>query len=47
MEVPVSVALWTSIPALPLLLTQQNTYEKLFPAAWYDAAPRDVTVPLA
>jgi len=43
MEVPVSVALWTSIPALPLLLTQQNTYEKLFPAAWYDAAPRDVT----
>ena len=37
----ISALLWGSIPALPLVFTTQNTYEKVFPAGWYDVGPRD------
>jgi sterol desaturase/sphingolipid hydroxylase (fatty acid hydroxylase superfamily) len=37
----ISAALWTSIPVLPLFLTSNNAYGKIFPAEWYDEAPRD------
>ena len=37
----ISALLWGAIPALPLVFTSQNTYEKIFPAGWYDVSPRD------
>jgi len=40
-EVAQTVILWPSIMLLPLCLTWNEVYVKVFPDGWYDKAPRD------
>ena len=42
-----SLLVWPAIVALPLVLTTGDLYAYLFPASWYDAAPRDFWNPPA
>jgi sterol desaturase/sphingolipid hydroxylase (fatty acid hydroxylase superfamily) len=37
----VSIALWASIVSLPLVLTHNDLYTKIFPAEYYETAPKD------
>jgi hypothetical protein len=36
-----SFLLWPAIISLPLVLTHNDLYKEVFPAAWYDETPRD------
>lgn len=35
------MTVWSLIAILPIYLTWNNNYEKIFPAGWYDTAPHD------
>lgn len=41
METLAAILLWPAIISLPLVLTSQDYYKQVFPAAWYDVAPKD------
>lgn len=41
MEIPVTICLWSSIVAVPLVLTANDLYKDVFPAGWYDQSSRD------
>ena len=42
MDVPLTACLWSSIIAVPLVLTTNDLYKDVFPASWYDQSSRDV-----
>lgn len=42
MQLLVTFLLWPAIALVPLTLTYNNLYEKVFPAEWFDTTPVDV-----
>ena len=42
MDIPVTICLWSSIVAVPLVLTTNDLYKHVFPTSWYDQGSRDV-----
>jgi len=41
MAAVLSYLVWPAYVLVPLVLTVNNNYEKVFPASWYDTQPRD------
>ena len=41
MKAWISLLVWPSIVLLPLVLTRDETYKRVFPSSWYDESPQE------